>query len=300
VPADAPTSLDAARRLAAERLPGWPVERAVAIEAGWDSVALELDGAWIVRVPRRAEVRRWMAAEAALLATLAPCLPVPVPAFAHVEHAADGVALVAYRKLPGTAIDRASADAEHAAAIGACLGRFLAALHRFPHRRALPAAVTNARPEGWFAHERAFWARCEREVLPLLEPSERARAAAMQDAFLAHVDESRLALIHGDLGPEHILCDGPAVTGVIDWSDAHVGDPALDFGWLLHGTPPALAGALWAAYDEAGGALDPGLRARSLYYHRLGPWHEVTYGLEHGRPELVASGLAGVRRRLPG
>ena len=300
MPAHAPSSLAAARRLAAELLPGWPVERAVAIEDGWDSVVLALDGGWIVRVPRRAEVRRWMAAEAALLAKLAPCLPVPVPAFARVELAADGVALVAYPKLPGAPIDRGFDDPEHAAAIGAGLGRFLAALHRFPHRRALPAAVTDARPEGWLAHERAFWERCERAVLPLLEPSERARAATMHDAFLAHVDESRLALIHGDLGPEHILCDGPVVSGVIDWSDAHVGDPALDFGWLLHGTPAALARALWAAYDEAGGALDPGLHARSLYYHRIGPWHEVTYGLEHRRPELVESGLAGVRRRLPG
>ena len=42
-----------------------------------------------------------------------------------------------------------------------------------------------------------------------------------------------------------------------------------------------------------------GFRGRALFYHRLGPWHEVLYGLENALPELVASGVAGIRQRLP-
>ena len=86
------------------------------------------------------------------------------------------------------------------------------------------------------------------------------------------------------------------MTGVIDWSDASLGDPALDFAWLLHGTGTAFGDALLRAYGPVPGDA---LRARALSYHRLGPWHEVLYGLESERPEFVASGLAGVRRRLP-
>jgi len=40
-------------------------------------------------------------------------------------------------------------------------------------------------------------------------------------------------LVHGDLGPENFLHDGEAVTGLIDWELAHLGDPLEDVGWLL-------------------------------------------------------------------
>jgi aminoglycoside phosphotransferase (APT) family kinase protein len=84
------------------------------------------------------------------------------------------------------------------------------------------------------------------------------------------------------------------VVGVIDWSDARVGDAALDLGWCLNGTPPEVAEAVARAYG-----VDSDLRERSLFYHRLGPWYEAVYGLETGEKRFVASGIEGVRSRLP-
>src|SRR6266566_401550 len=44
-------------------------------------------------------------------------------------------------------------------------------------------------------------------------------------------------LIHCDLACEHIFCDPVhgVLTGVIDWGNATIGDPALDFVGLHHG-----------------------------------------------------------------
>ena len=42
-----------------------------------------------------------------------------------------------------------------------------------------------------------------------------------------------LTFIHGDLGAEHVFVDGDRITGVIDWGDAAIGDPAIDHGRLL-------------------------------------------------------------------
>nr|QTX15045.1 Macrolide 2'-phosphotransferase [Klebsiella pneumoniae] len=41
--------------------------------------------------------------------------------------------------------------------------------------------------------------------------------------------------IHGDLYAGHVLAskDG-AVSGVIDWSTAHIDDPAIDFCWACN------------------------------------------------------------------
>lgn len=102
------------------------------------------------------------------------------------------------------------------------------------------------------------------------------------------------ALLNGDLGPDHVLCRHRHVVSIIDWSDARVGDPALDLSWCLNGTPHKFADALARTYDA-----NSCFRRRSLFYHQLGPWYEVTYGLDTEQKRFVKSGLNGVRSRLP-
>jgi aminoglycoside phosphotransferase (APT) family kinase protein len=263
-----------------ERL-GVEAAEVIEIEEGWDSLVLEVDEEWIVRVPRRSEVRESMQCEGRLLAELAPLLPVPVPRFEVVEDSQD-VFFVAYRKLPGEPLDDPSA------LLAPQLAAFLVALHDFPRDRASRAGV---------GQQALIIERCRREVLPLLSADERRRAEKMLDWFVS-LEPPDPVLVHADLGPAHMLHRGSNVTGVIDWSDACLGDPALDFAWLLHGTNEAFASALLDGYSKA---RDPGpnLRERALFYRRLGPWHEVLFGLKHGRGDFVERGLAGIRARLP-
>lgn len=263
----------------AELFPELEPRTVVAIEEGWDSLVLEVNGEWIVRIPRREQVREWMATEVRLLPELAPTLPMPIPRFEHVSEAG-----VAYRKLPGAPIDSPSAALGHQA------GRFLAALHAFP--------VERARELGAPSHDldwRDRYRRFTREVLDAAGPALGPEAEAMVAQHLE--DDANFTftprLLHADLGPAHLLTVGDELTGVIDWGDARIGDPALDFAWLLQ---QPFAEAVLTAYGEH----DPGLPARALFYHRLGPWYELHYGLFFDRPGFVESGLAGVRSRLPG
>lgn len=100
-------------------------------------------------------------------------------------------------------------------------------------------------------------------------------------------------MAHADLGPHHILISGGAVAGVIDWTDARVGDPAIDLAWLLFGAPTPVAAAVAETYG-----VDDSTRRRAHAWHLLGPWHEVLYGFDIGDDDYVASGIAGVRKRL--
>jgi aminoglycoside phosphotransferase (APT) family kinase protein len=251
-----------------------------AIEEGWDSLVFEVED-WIVRVPRREEVREEVRCEVRLLPELAEALPVAVPRFEVVEDSPE-VFFVAYRKLPGERMD------DPPVSLARQTAAFLSALHEFPPERASRAGI-DARTD--------VIERCRREVLPLLAADERGLAERMFDRFLS-TEASEPVLVHGDLGPAHILCSGARITGVIDWSDACLGDPALDFAWLLHGTSEAFGASLVEAYARERDP-EPTLRERALFYHRLGPWHEVLFGLKHDRPELVVGGLAGIRARLP-
>ncbi len=274
------------RALVEELFPQLRPRRVTAIEDGWDSLVLDVDGEWIVRIPRRAQVREWVEMEIRLLPELAPTLPVPVPRFEHV--AEDGVGAVAYRKLGGSPVDASRAP------LGAELGRFLAALHRFPVERARALGVPSHDVD-WRDRHAAFVEEVLARGRPLLG-DDRADAEAMVEAYLG--DDANFAfkprLLHADLGPAHVLSAGDELTGVIDWSDARIGDPALDLAWALHGTPAPFAEALLAVYAPA----DPSLRERALFFHRLGPWYELHYGLYFDKPEFVESGLAGVRSRL--
>ena len=269
-----------------ELFPELSVERVVAIEDGWDSLVLDVDDEWIVRMPRREPVRECLAFEARLLPELAPTLPVPLPRF---ELVADGLRAVAYRKLAGKPVS--GTDERH----GRQLGEFLAALHAFP--------VEQARALGVPSHDRGWRERYDAFARGLLGRARSLlgedvdRAEAMLAGYLDDPANFTFAprLIHADLGPEHILASGDELTGIIDWSDARIGDPALDFAWALNRTPPEFAAAVLAAYDTD----DASLPERALFFHRLGPWYELHYGIHFHKPEYVESGLAGVRSRLP-
>ncbi|MEJ3652783.1 phosphotransferase [Actinomycetes bacterium KLBMP 9759] len=249
------------------------------IEQGWDSVTTLVDGRWIERRPRRPEIAANLLMETRVMPWLAPGLPlaVPVPALVQEEPL-----VVRHRLVVGERITQL--DAAH----GTALGTFLRALHDADAEQAVALGLQDGRTSR--AEKAATTARFRERVVPLLPAGRRAAGHEL----LERVDGLPAdTVVHGDLGPEHVLCAGGAVSGVIDFTDAHVGDAALDLAWPLHGTPTAFADALADAYG-----VSPALRGRALLWHRLGPWYEVEHGLDTGDETDVRSGLAGVLDRL--
>lgn len=259
------------RRVAPSRV---PVDK-----PGWDSDAVVVDGRYIERAPRRAQVRRGLERECRILPVVAPLLPLAVPVPVAVPADGEGPWRVRHEMLPGVAV-----GAEHlTGAAGERVGAFLRVLHDLP----LAGLGLHVRPDDQFAHTVA---RMRTEVLPRLEPAHRRAGAGLLDR-VARATPSVLA--HRDLGPEHLLVTDGSVSGVIDWTDAALDDPAVDLAWTANGTPAPFREGLLRAYAPTGGEL-----RRSLDRHRLGPWFEVLWGLDQGDPAFVRSGLDGVHRRL--
>jgi aminoglycoside phosphotransferase (APT) family kinase protein len=80
-------------------------------------------------------------------------------------------------------------------------------------------------------------------------------------ARLAEVDERPPGLVHGDCHLGNILFDGEAITAVIDWEEAALGDPRVDVmlirGWLRRNSPELEEPFLCAYEAEAGYPLGP-------------------------------------------
>jgi len=236
------------------------------IDDGWDFKILILDGTWVLRIPRSELSADELEKEIGLLPALTPALPVEIPRFDQVSR---DPLYVVYRMIRGEPLEHEDPDGVRA---------FLDALHSFD-----PSGLEVPRPD-WVGIYRRHVEDWRLVVLTLLDADERTRA----EALLGEIETLRgfePALVHCDLGPSHLLCRDGELVGVIDWGDARIGDPAIDYAWLLNGPFPT-----WDVDDE--------LRRRARIYHRLGPWFEVEYGLQTEQPARVETGLAGIRSRL--
>lgn len=233
---------------------------------GWDFKVLILGGEWVLRIPRGAVQAAKLAKEAELLPALASALPVQIPRF---EQVSREPAFAVYRLIRGTPLRDEDPSGVRA---------FLDALHSFD-----AAGIDLPRPE-WIEAWRANAAGFRAVVLPLLDRDDRSRG----EALLREVETLsgfEPTLIHCDLASAHLLVREGRLAGVIDWAGARIGDPALDYGWLLNGPFPD--------WD-----VDDGLRRRARIYYRLEPWFEADYGVQTQRPEWVRRGLTGISSRL--
>jgi aminoglycoside phosphotransferase (APT) family kinase protein len=288
------------RDVVSAELPGRRAASVVPLGAGLDNVAYEVDGDLVVRFAREPDPER-TDREARLLTAVAAVatVPVPEPAFAVPE-----LGCLAYRKLPGTPLlrlPRATRDV----AVAATLGRLVAALQAAPAGLTGLVGADDEPPEAW----RREAADTYPAVAHRLPPAVRGRV----EAFLAAAapdDDGVRVFCHDDLGIEHVLVDagGDAVTGVVDWSDAALTDPARDLGRIHRDLGPAALDAALAAYtgaarrtgasggDGAGDGADDlaALRGRALFYARCGLLEDLAHGLHTADPVYVRKSVAAL------
>jgi aminoglycoside 2''-phosphotransferase len=213
-------------------LPDLPFTTAVAVDYGEDNHVAVLDGDWIVRFPRSEEQRGRFIAELNLLRALRDISHVRVPVYAHV--AADQ-SMGAYRMIQGDELHPpvfAALDKPARYALLADLGRFLGTLHALPEK-------TIVQPDGFIQHTwsgeqfAALYRGMRRAKLARFVPAAAmARFDAFHEAFES-IQPGVPRLAHNDLTDDHILVrESGALAGIIDFSDAAYGDPAIDFAWF--------------------------------------------------------------------
>ncbi len=270
-------NLDTAALAAAH--PAIAFDGARVVDTGWDFVVVDT-GEWVFRVPRRDAVAAQLRVERRLLALLAPRLPVAVPEMS-LHWLDDGTPYALYRRLPGE-----GAACSDARTIGTDVAALLTALHGIEPADGLVLGL--AAPGRLDLDVLAD--RATAEVVPLLPW---AAIGALHEAFaVLREPVPREVVVHADLGESNLLFDGGRLCGVIDWTDAHVGDPALDLSWYVGCLGLDGARAALASYVPPL-ATDPGtLWRRARAHATVQPVHAILWGLDNGRPSYVARQLA--------
>lgn len=270
---------------------GVPAESVVLLGAGLDNVAFEVDGSLIVRFATDATpddiVRQTRLLH--VVAEISP-LPTPRPAFAVPDQGC-----LAYPKLPGTPLLDLAAGAETGAAVAVAgrLGAFLAALHATPLDRFAGLVEPDEQPlDEWLSDAAELHASVVGSI-----PAAHHRPLETFLATAPPAGDHALVFSHSDLGIEHVLVEPEShtVTGIIDWTDAALVDPARDFALIYRDLgPSALDTAL-----RAHGGVDATLRERAEFYARCGVLEDLAYGLETGRHRYTDKSVTALRWLFP-
>ena len=199
------------RRTLLEQFPDLEVEAVDHLGSGWTSDAYLVDGHLVVSFPRNAELTKWMGLDEAILSmvhsSIGSVVRVPKISLKGEGGAHFPHPFVGYELIPGVGADDPRApDSE---GLVADLGKVLTHVHSIP--------LISATRIG-------------------LVPEE-------DDHF-----SGQLCFLHGDFMPDNIIVDPDSgrLVGIIDWGNAAIGDPALDFIWLV----------LWRGWDFAQSVLD--------------------------------------------
>lgn len=255
--------------------------------------------AWIFRFPRNSVVAENLHKEQAVLPVVASRVDFAVPRF---EHAGcwNGQPYAGYRRIPGRPLSgRPFIGSKLADELAGSIAAALSSLHDIPTSLAAEACTARPTVDAWRQRYCALREDVRARVSPLLDSCVRDAVERGFNRFLegelATLED--VALVHCDLGCEHILLgdDGTRVNGLIDFEDVTIGDPTIDFVGIFVTYGMEAVERIRNCYVRE---LDGNFVNRLHFYTWMASCHEVIYGLEEGRPDLVEDGIEGLQTRL--
>tara|TARA_Y100000588_G_scaffold344910_1_gene391601 strand:+ start:924 stop:1850 length:927 start_codon:yes stop_codon:yes gene_type:complete len=288
-----PTGLSLSTRNAlAEALPNANFDSAVLVGEGYGLVGFRVPdptGDWAVRIPQPQASRAIsnLKLEAKLLPSLENAITTETPRKSNLVYDNEGTVIAAiHRFIDGNPPSSRSIRGARRERLAAQIATFFKELHSFSLAKArrLEARTVDLWPD--------LYQPLITKTLPHLGRAGRTwlKTRALEFERGGATAEAPRVLIHGDIAGEHLLLDADSnLAGVIDFGDAMIADPALDFAGILNDFSWPFLERLLAHY----GPIDSGLRERARFYIDVVPIFQVQYG-EHIRNG--AERLTGIRR----
>jgi aminoglycoside 2''-phosphotransferase len=276
----------------------WPerrLERFRVHDEGWTNFVLEADNRLIFRFPRWKEVARSLGYEVRLLDFLSRHLsaPIPRPVRLAVLSNPRGWPFIAYPKLPGRPLSKIRRlDESGRRRLGVFVGTLLRELASVPARPLLRIGAPEGDTRAWAKKYRALEERYHLHAASRIPAALRHKLERAFVRFFAALRNARYRPIatHQDLGMDHLLWDVQThrPTGVIDWEDLCLGDPAFDLTGLTF-----LGSSRMRSWTRARKSdRDPTFDERLAFYRAIRPLHGVLYAAETRNGELFHDQLS--------
>ena len=258
---------------------------------GQFSDVLILNENLIFRFPRYTPEVRNLAQEVKILRLVKHfvSLPVPEPFAFFINEEEEMSSFMAYRMLSGQLFwqDTLKAVQEEALVrrLAGQVAAFMAELHAIP----LPGWLIETPNQDGLESWQEMYAGFKQLLFPHMRPDARREVSREFEEFFAEQELQRFSacLRHGDFGPGNILYDpqNERISGVIDFSSAGLGDPAVDI---------ASASCLGDRFFKYFGEFYPGIKAhlkRAQFYKSTYALQEALHGAKNNDAEAFKSGL---------
>jgi aminoglycoside phosphotransferase (APT) family kinase protein len=263
---------------------------------GWDNVAFLIDKRIVFRFPRRKIAAHLIEREIAVLPHVAKSLPLAIsaPRFIGIKTAEYPWVFAGYELIVGSTLCTVALSDSARFDLAEPIAKFLKALHDMEPAQLVARGLP---PDeiGRLDHEKRLRIACER-ILQLTLSGELASGDLLTTWLEAHptvtLEDEKRRLVHGDLYARHILVNNSGQpTGVIDWGDVHLGDPALDIAIAHLILPSNSHAAFRAAYGPIDDRTWTSARYRAIYHAIL----ELDYGIREGDLGMQESGRTALR-----
>ncbi len=243
------------------RCHGWVVESIESLGAGNFCSAYLVNHPWVFRFAKHDEAAASLLREFRLLPRLANRfdLRIPSPQLLSVDRPP---AFMAYPMLPGPALTQErylrSAESERQR----CAGQLASFLIRMHATDLVTARECGIPVTDYPSRYDDLLARARKHLFVKLAERECAFVEHAVEKYLETLAaaEVRPVLLHGDLGPNHVLYDERcgSISGIIDFGDMTIGDPAWDLVYIYEDYGLDFLGRLFPLYHrgDASGLLE--------------------------------------------
>jgi aminoglycoside 2''-phosphotransferase len=272
--------------LIAWNLPSLRVESITYLGAGDFCVAFLVNDQWVFRFARHKAAAAALRRETCVLPRLSERLElqIPHPEFVHLDAATP---FIGYAFLPGSVLTRDRCLNLTERELEWCaeqLARFLTQLHSTNLATVDTCGLESIYDRDYF---RRVLNDAQQFLFPKLPAEDRSYVERFINEFLVAPDPPgfRSVLLHGDVAPGHVLYDehAPSLTGIIDFGDVGIGDPAWDFVFLYEDFGVELLCRVVRAYAPEGSS---GLLRRMHRLYVLAAIEWAVQAAQHASPEL--------------
>lgn len=222
---------DLVASLVADQFPQWEALPIASVaQSGWDNRTFRLGSDKLVRLPSAAHYAPAIQTEQAWLPKLAPNLPVAIPKLLGKGKPTD--------RYPWRWSICDWIEGEHPIrkeankVLAAQVASFLKALHKIPSSGGPPAGDRNFHRGGDLSH---YNDQTRAAIARLTDQTQRDAATQVWEEALVSVWGHDPVWVHGDFAAGNLLVQDGNLTGVIDFGQLAVGDPACDLtiAWTL-------------------------------------------------------------------
>lgn len=280
--------MDSYKQYIKEALPDLSIHSYMQNEEGWDNITVIINDELLFRFPRKLEYANRIPLEKELCTILSHSLQeIEIPKY-HLLYKNDcnTVPFCSYYPLihgePLTSELVAKLEKKELEVIITQLATFLATLHSIPLKR----TETLGFPiEKTLTYWKELQTKLNQYFTNSLTSLQKSALNRLFENFFTCITKSTFqnAIIHADFTHHHILFNNlhKNISGVIDFGDAQIGDPAFDFAGLYYDFGREFTTSVYEQYSALISHRDPLLIHRTTTFYQYSPLlHNLIYNIE--------------------